>query len=529
MKEYPIIFNQVLGPVTPGPSSSSTGGPGRLGLLCRDVLGEEPKKVLVEFPESGPWKRSYIGMNSDRALICGLLGRKPPQERFAFAREDAKAAGMDISFTVSDFAIDGYNQGLIRITMDGKNGAHHDLYVNSTGGGTVWLQEIDGVRTDIRGNHYELLLFTGRIPTAEMQKIATLCAPYAKSLNGMEVLEGTGEYNIVELKTGEPFDAADLEKIAAIDGVQFIRVLEPVFPVVLNKDHIPPFETAEEMVEYAKKNNLNLYQCALEYESAMSGWTKEAVHDYGKFLWGVITHSIEAGMKREQPIEGYVEASAYLLEEHFEKKKGVSMGALDYGIPAAQAVMEYANSVGVVVCLPTGGSAGVVPGALYGAMKQLDLTEEDMIEGLLAAGMIGGIMARETNFSGSWGCQAEVGSATALAAGGLTHVLGGDVQQCCDAASMALQALLGLVCDSVGGKVQVPCMARNIGAVSVAVACSNSVLAGFPAFVPFSEMITCMVRVGAAITTVGKTCGTCMTPTGIKMTEESPETAEQGE
>lgn len=111
--------------------------------------------------------------------------------------------------------------------------------------------------------------------------------------------------------------------------------------------------------------------------------------------------------------------------------------------------MEYSNSMGVIVCIPTGGSSGIVPGVLYGAGQAMGLDDEKMVEGLLAAGMIGAIMARETNFSGAWGCQAEVTSGCALATGGLIHLLGGTPQQCCDGASMSLQSLLGLVCDPI--------------------------------------------------------------------------------
>ena len=160
MKSFPAMFYQVLGPVTPGPSSSSTGGPGRIGLLCRDLLGEAPAHVRFEFPSTSSMRNSYMGMNTDKALISGLLGKKPPQENFPQAREEAKKAGLEVEFVFLDIDIPGDVQG-IRAIMKGKNGFETTLVTNSTGGGTCVIQEIDGCLTDIKGDHYELLLFTG--------------------------------------------------------------------------------------------------------------------------------------------------------------------------------------------------------------------------------------------------------------------------------------------------------------------------------------------------------------------------------
>lgn len=526
MKSYPAIFNQVLGPVTPGPSSSSTGGPGRIGLLCRDLLGEEPAHVRFEFPSTSSMRNSYMGMNTDKALISGLLGKKPPQENFPQAREEAKKAGLEVEFVFLDIDIPGDVQG-IRAIMKGKNGFESTLVTNSTGGGTCVIQEIDGCLTDIKGDHYELLLFTGPASQEELDRIAQAAKPMAKSLNAVNCLVGKKDVSIVEFKTGEPWDEADIQKVKAIPGVKYIRVVNPVHPVVANINHKPPFETAEEMVAYGEAHNLNLFELAVAYESAMSGWGREGVLEHARFLWSVIKNSIEKGLSKESPLVGYIQTSATEMRDFVSTPQALDLGALNHAIYASQAVMEYSNSMGVIVCIPTGGSSGIVPGVLYGAGQAMGLDDEKMVEGLLAAGMIGAIMARETNFSGAWGCQAEVTSGCALATGGLIHLLGGTPQQCCDGASMSLQSLLGLVCDPIAGKVQVPCMARNVAAVATAMANANAVLGGFDVLVPFSEMITTMVRVGAEIRDLGHRCGTCMSPTGIRFAAESPE--HQGE
>jgi L-serine dehydratase len=126
-------------------------------------------------------------------------------------------------------------------------------------------------------------------------------------------------------------------------------------------------------------------------------------------------------------------------------------------------------------------------------------------------------LAKDNSFSGGeFGCQAEIGSEAAMASGALVQMMGGTVKQACDAASLSLQSLLGLVCDPVAGLVQVPCIARNMSATATAVVSANTVVAGFDAVIPFGEMCDALLKVGKIICGC-KGIGTTTTPTGMKL------------
>ena len=122
MKQAPIIFNQVLGPVTHGPSSSGTGGPGRIGLLARQFLGGTPKKARIVFTTHCNLQHIYIGCATDRALLSGLMGRQAPNPGFIDARAQAREAGIDFSFEFEDFVTDGPTLDLMRLELEGENG-----------------------------------------------------------------------------------------------------------------------------------------------------------------------------------------------------------------------------------------------------------------------------------------------------------------------------------------------------------------------------------------------------------------------
>ena len=129
-------------------------------------------------------------------------------------------------------------------------------------------------------------------------------------------------------------------------------------------------------------------------------------------------------------------------------------------------------------------------------------------------------MARTNNFSGGGlGCQAEIGCGAAMAAAALVQILGGTVHQACDAASMTLQCLSGLVCDPVAGTVQVPCIARNMSATATAFTCANAVMAGFDPVIPFDEEHDAFVTIGKIVCKC-KGIGATTTPTGQKIAAE---------
>lgn len=170
------------------------------------------------------------------------------------------------------------------------------------------------------------------------------------------------------------------------------------------------------------------------------------------------------------------------------------------------AVLERSATMGVIVAAPTAGSAGVVPGCVLAVAPLLaqgrDEIDEMIAEALYCAAAVGLILSTTACVAGAeGGCQAEVGSAAAMAAAALVQMHGGTPEQALDAASITISNMLGLVCDPVGGLVEVPCQARNAQGVAAAFTGAQLALSGVRSLVPFDEMAAVMLQVGHALPT----------------------------
>ncbi len=510
MKSYPSIFNHVLGPVAPGPSSSNTAAPYRIGDLVRQIVGKVPEKIAMDLASSTSFSRTFLGSKSDLALISGLLGKDRTKYDISKAYKDAKKAGLAISFDTRSW------KGLG--TMKGSRIHVEDMTIiaDSTGGGTVLIKEIDGCALDIKGDSYVLLLFSDTARIKKLEKTFKKFSPESST--------GNDKKAILTIIFSNQIDKEELEKLVKENGKLFDKAsfLNPVHPVVFREKAEPPFQTAKEMEEFCRKKKCNIWQAAVKYESAISGWSEKAVYQYAAELWNICLKGLAIGSQGKFKIDGMITPKAGKLLDKFGKNIGnryCSLGVLNVAVPLSLGLMEYSNSAGIIVCLPTGGSSGIVPAAIYTAGAGSD-TADPMVKAFLTAGVIGVIMARTNNFSGGGlGCQAEIGCGAAMAAAALVQMQGGTVKQACDAASMALQCLSGLVCDPVAGTVQVPCIARNMSATATAFTCANAVMAGFDPVIPFDEEHDAFVTIGKIVCKC-KGIGATTTPTGQKIAAE---------
>lgn len=192
-------------------------------------------------------------------------------------------------------------------------------------------------------------------------------------------------------------------------------------------------------------------------------------------------------------------------------------------IAGALAVAEVNAAMGRVVAAPTGGASGVLPGVLLSVAAHTGASRDRTVLALAAAGGIGGVIAAKASLSGAAsGCQAEIGAGAAMAAAAAVELSGGTPAQAGHAASIALQGLLGLVCDPVGGLVEVPCVARNATGAAVALAAAEMARAGVEFPLPFDEVAAAMGAVGRALpSTLRETAlgGLAITPTGRRLAD----------
>ena len=237
-------------------------------------------------------------------------------------------------------------------------------------------------------------------------------------------------------------------------------------------------------------------------------------------------NSIERGLKTKNPsITGMVGWNAQTLWENDDKLQSPLLKRVQ---AYAMAVNEENARMGKIVAAPTAGSAGTLPGALIGISDHLKIPDEKLIEPLILAAGIGEIISKTIFIAGSsGGCQAEIGPSAAMAAAAVTELLGGSAKQSVHAAALALSNTIGLVCDPVGGYVEVPCVSRNAFYSVHAISSAQMALAGLESVIPADEVVTAMAKVGRIMPLELRETGEggiADTPTGrriaLRMSEE---------
>ncbi len=290
------------------------------------------------------------------------------------------------------------------------------------------------------------------------------------------------------------------------------------------------FRNGKELLERCAEHKMPIWEVVLNYEMQVSGTPREDIYKKLGERLQIIFNGINASIdKPEMSPSGMVGASTPILSaavRDFEKLKDELLlnECAIRGMLGAIATGENNARMGVILAFPTAGAAGVLPGVIFGAKHKLNLTEEQMVQMMLTASAVGIVIANTATLSGAaGGCQAEVGSATAMAAAALTEVRGKSPETSLHAAALALKNMIGLACDPIGGLVEVPCIKRNgIGAV-FSMSASDMAYLGIESFVPFDEVVKAMREVGDMMspkireTALG---GLAVTPTGQRIAEK---------
>lgn len=262
------------------------------------------------------------------------------------------------------------------------------------------------------------------------------------------------------------------------------------------------------MADYDFRNAAEMLSLCDKYGMSISELMIQREMELGNVSWQMVMENVDeclrvmdGATKRagEEPVPsmgGLIGGEARKLRD-LPAEKCVLGRSLHKAAIYALAVAETNASMGVIVAAPTAGAAGVLPAALLALFDDKDISMDALRMALINASAIGYIITRNGSVSGAEaGCQAEVGSASAMAASAVTELLGGTPEQCCHAASIALSSLLGLVCDPVRGLVEVPCQTRNTAGVACAYTAAEIALAGIPFAVPLDEMIAIVFDVG---------------------------------
>ena len=510
----PSIFNDVIGPVMRGPSSSHCAAAVRIGKLARDLMGGIVEKALVEFHPTGSLATTHETQGSDMGLFGGLLGWDADHERLVESTAAIREAGINVEIRISDFP--AAHPNTYRISLSG-GGNTHRLTALSTGGGTIRVTEVDGIDLSLSGDSGEVLLFlagegggeSGVHGLADQLEEELECDEVSVHLrSGPAGTESTDQNrgssttpsSIVRIRVR---DLPSLEKVQEVTGgypVSEIRFLSPVLPVRSPKNLRVPFLTAGEMLAYKGERDTELWRLAVEYESARGGISGDEVLSTMRGILEVMECSVATGREGTEYADRILPPQTSTFEDRLAEGSLLDMGILNRVILYVSAIMETKSSMGVVVAAPTAGSCGALPACVLGAGNSLGSSTEEMTRALMVAGIIGVFIAARSTFAAELcGCQAECGAGSGMAAAALVALAGGSTGQALAAASMAIQNTLGMICDPVANRVEVPCLGRNVLAASNALASANLALAGFDEVIPLDEVIAAADEVGRSL------------------------------
>ncbi|RMA91504.1 L-serine ammonia-lyase, iron-sulfur-dependent, subunit alpha [Priestia megaterium] len=281
------------------------------------------------------------------------------------------------------------------------------------------------------------------------------------------------------------------------------------------------FRNVAELVELAESQNVKIAEIMIQQEIDITGVTREEITEKMDRNLTVMEEAVERGLKGVQSVTGLTGGDAVLLQNYIQSGKSLSGNLILDAVSKAVATNEVNAAMGTICATPTAGSAGVVPGTLFAVQNKLNPTRKEMIEFLFTSGAFGFVVANNASISGAaGGCQAEVGSASGMAAAAIVEMAGGTPSQAAEAMAITLKNMLGLVCDPVAGLVEVPCVKRNAMGAANAMIAADMALAGITSRIPCDEVIDAMYKIGQTMPVALRETaqgGLAATPTGREL------------
>ncbi len=285
------------------------------------------------------------------------------------------------------------------------------------------------------------------------------------------------------------------------------------------------YESIAELVSEAEKQGIRISELVLKDQAETMEITELETFEKMELDFQVMVNSVQAGQKKDQrSMSGLTGGEGYKMKTYAEKTGGLCGSFLSGAISRALAVAGCNASMGRIVAAPTAGSCGILPGCLVSLWEEKKMPEKEVIMSMFTAGAFGMVIAKKASIAGAQGgCQAECGSAAAMAAAAVTELMGGTPAQCADACAIAIANQLGLVCDPVAGLVEIPCIKRNVSGLVIAFSSADLALAGIESKIPADECLDAMRSVGNTMPeTLKETAkgGLASTPTGIRLQKQ---------
>lgn len=285
------------------------------------------------------------------------------------------------------------------------------------------------------------------------------------------------------------------------------------------------YDTISELVAEAEKQGKKISELVLEDQAAACETTKEEMYKRMFKSFRIMQTSVDDGIEEDtRSVSGLTGGSAWKMKQQVDAGKNICGHLFGQAMTMALAVSETNACMGKIVAAPTAGSCGILPAVLISVMNEKDIPAEDVVMSLFTASALGLVIANKASIAGAeGGCQAECGSASAMAAGALVEMCGGTPQMVADACAIAIKNILGLVCDPVAGLVEIPCIKRNAMGTANAFTAAELALAGITSAIPVDEVIWAMKKVGDSMSVTLKETGEgglAATPTGKALKQQ---------
>ncbi|MGI1821204.1 L-serine ammonia-lyase, iron-sulfur-dependent, subunit alpha [Exiguobacterium sp. TRN 1102] len=281
------------------------------------------------------------------------------------------------------------------------------------------------------------------------------------------------------------------------------------------------FKSVEELVTIATERNIPISEVMIEQEMHVRRAGREDIIGMMDRNLEVMEEAVERALQGVTSVTGLTGNDAVLMQDYIRSGKSLAGDLILDAVSKAIGTNEVNAAMGRICATPTAGSAGVVPGTLFAVKDRLEMDRDAMIRYLFTSGAFGFVVANNASISGAaGGCQAEVGSATGMAAAAIVEAAGGTPDQSATAFAIALKNMLGLVCDPVAGLVEVPCVKRNAMGGANAIVAADMALAGITSRIPCDEVISAMHEVGQMMPTALKETakgGLANTPTARRL------------
>ncbi len=515
-----LSISDIIGPIMIGPSSSHTAGALRIAQMARKLLTAEPR--CARFTLYGSFAHTYQGHGTDKALVAGMLGYAPDDVRIRDSFVKAQEHNLNFEF-ITDAETYTNHPNTVDIYVEDAAGTKLTVRGESIGGGAAIITRLNGTEVYLDGAYHSMVVCQQDV-RGVLAHITSCLSQHDINIATTSLFrEKRGDRAYTILQTDDEIPACLIDQLQENPDIHDVCIVK--------KDSTPDggdcgceqgyasdfdthtaaieftkydFHSGEELLDVCSRYKIPISEAMCRRERcylAMDGIDPSRTR---KYLCEVLKTMQQA---THEPLDIVRPSMGGLLGGEAKKARQLETSTqnlcdplLSRAVTYAMAVMETNASMGRIVATPTAGSAGVLPAMLQACRDKFDFSDDELVDAIANAAAIGYIITRNACVSGAeGGCQAEVGSASAMAASAAVELMGGTPEQCLSAATNALSGLMGLVCDPIAGLVEAPCQKRNATGVANALVSAQMALAHIENLVPFDQAVEAMYRVGKSL------------------------------